>query len=300
MDGSKTAKLKLYKEAVEHLGSEDETHPEPEFDASCRDARELANRELIRPADYGKRRHQPEPFSDAYYDELHKKRYHRHNSWLESALEFARHPGETVLVLGPGLGLDAGRYRRHGTEVVVAIGPTDHPDLIRKTLDRDGLSARFAAVEGEELPVADSSCDVVVWNELHESGTDRVTRIDELYRVLKPGGKVIALFPARYDAGYWQDLALPLQYLYWQRPADPTSAPKIAGSALRKSFARFSDCKVSKRHLRRVELPHLWRVVPLVVLERIMGRVLVFKGFKPLWAGRSAAGGSEVTLARAA
>ena len=51
----------------------------------------------------------------------------------------------------------------------------------------------------------------------------------ELLRVLKAGGKLIGLFPARYDAGYWQDLLLPLQHLYWRRPADPRTRPKASG-----------------------------------------------------------------------
>ena len=104
----------------------------------------------------------------------------------------------------------------------------------------------------------------------------------ELLRVLKAGGKLIGLFPARYDAGYWQDLLLPLQHLYWRRPADPTSSPKATAAGLRRQFAGFVDHKVRKRHLRRGELPHLWRVLPLAVLERVVGRVLVLKAFKPL------------------
>ena len=51
-----------------------------------------------------------------------------------------------------------------------------------------------------------------------------------------------------------------------------------------RTFAAFTRHSVGKRHLRRSELPHPWRVLPLVLLERLIGRVLVFKAFKPLTA----------------
>jgi hypothetical protein len=51
---------------------------------------------------------------------------------------------------------------------------------------------------------------------------------------------------------------------------------------LRSLFSRFAEHRVYKRHLRRSELPHIWRVLPLFLLERMIGRVLVVKAFKPL------------------
>jgi hypothetical protein len=131
---------------------------------------------------------------------------------------------------------------------------------------------------------------VAVWNGLHgPAAAEAPVLVDELFRVLKAGGKVIGLFPAQYDAGFWQDVLIPLQRLYWRRPADPTTAPKTTARELGRVFARFADRRVSKRHLRRSELPHLWRMLPLVLLERLIGRVLVLKAFKPLSAARSAA-----------
>jgi hypothetical protein len=47
-------------------------------------------------------------------------------------------------------------------------------------------------------------------------------------------------------------------------------------------FGRFVEHRTHKRHLRRADVPHLWRWMPLPILERLMGRVLVHKAFKPL------------------
>lgn len=277
--------------------AQDTTVPSP----SIPDAVELANRELIRPPTYQRGHRWLEPFSAAWFDELEQKRYTRHGGWLPSALEFGRHPGESILILGPGVGSDAVRYLQHDVDVTVAVSPADQPKLIRENITRHGFSARIAPIVDDRLPFPDGAFDVVAVNALHSAflpdvppasraaqGMEPfVSPVDELYRVLKAGGKVIGLFPAYYDAGFWQDLFLPLQRLYWRRPPDSTSAPKTTRRELGRLFGRFADHRVYRRHLRRAELPHLWRVLPLVVLERLIGKILVFKAFKPISANRS-------------
>jgi SAM-dependent methyltransferase len=241
-----------------------------------------ATRELIRPPTVRQGRREGEPFSAAWFEELEQKRYHRHGAWLPRALEFGRHPGESLLVLGAGLGTDAVRYARTGTDVTVAHTPAEYPHAVRDNFARCGLPARFAALNGPYLPFADGSFDVVSWNALYEPADPDPVRVDELFRVLKSGGKLIGLFPARFDSAFWQKLLLPLARLWWRRPPDPATAPKTSARELRKTFARFTEHRVSKRHLRRGELPHAWRILPLLFLERWIGRVLILKAKKPI------------------
>jgi SAM-dependent methyltransferase len=205
---------------------------------------------------------------------------------LTRALEFGRHPGESLLVLGCGLGTDAVRYARTNTNVTVATTDAEHPHIVRDNFARHGLSAEFAKLDGPRLPFADGAFDVVTWNALYDVTKPDPDRVDELYRVLKPGGKIISLFPAYFDAAFWQDVLLPLQRLWWRRPPDPATAPKTTARELRRTFARFADHRVSKRHLRRGELPHPWRIFPLMLLERWIGRVLVLKAKKPIQIAR--------------
>jgi len=279
--------LKLYtgerdssEDALAHA-SEDTTTPFP-VQPTMPDPAALTSRELIRPLRSRRSATDLTPFSAAWFDELEQKRYQRHGTWLTTALEFGRHPGESLLLLGPGLGTDAVHYMRTGTPVTVGVTTRDHPGLIRANLARHALPARIVDTSASVLPFADGTFDVVTWNALDADAPLDPVRVPELFRVLKAGGKVIGLFPAHYDAGYWQDLLLPLQHWYWRRPADPVIGTKATSRSLRSAFLGFTSFKVSKRHLRRSELPHIWRVLPLVLLERLIGRVLVFKALKPL------------------
>jgi SAM-dependent methyltransferase len=255
---------------------------EPFLSSSRPDPHVAATRELIRPPTVRPGRRDYEPFSAAWFEELEQKRYQRHGAWLERALEFGRHPGESLLVLGCGLGTDAVRYARTGTNVTVATGPDEHPQVVRENFARHAVGAEFAALGGPDLPFADGAFDVVAWNALYDATKPDPVRVNELFRVLKPGGKVIGLFPARFDAAFWQDVLIPMQPLWWRRPPDPTTAPKTTARELRRVFARFAEHRVAKRHLRRGELPHAWRILPLVLLERCIGRVLVLKAKKPI------------------
>ncbi len=241
-----------------------------------------ATRELIRPATVRPNRRTCEPYSAAWFEELEQKRYQRHGHWLPGALEFSRHPGESLLVLGCGLGTDAVHYARTGTNVTVATTPDEYPHLVKDNFARHGLPAEFVTLSGPQVPFADGAFDVVTWNALYDATEPDPLRVAELFRVLKPGGKVIGLFPARFDTAFWQSVLLPLQKYFWRRPPDPATAPKTTGRELRRAFACFAEHRVAKRHLRRGELPHAWRILPLTLLERLIGRVLVLKAKKPI------------------
>jgi len=280
--GSAAGKRRRMNRAVAHL----RLYDGPEAAAAPpRDPLLLANRELMRPHTYRRGHHRLEPFSNEWFAELERKRYARHGRWLAKSLEIGRHPGEPILILNPGLGSDAIRFLQCGTEVALGVAEGDDPRPIRANLARCGFTADIAPYTPNRLPFADGRFDVVVFDALHEPAAP-AQFADELFRVLKCGGKVIGLFPAHFDTGFWQDLLLPLQHLYWRRPGDPTTAPKTTARELRRAFRGFSENIVCKRHLRRSELPHLVRLMPLVALERVFGRVLVLKARKPISAAR--------------
>lgn len=256
------------------------------FDLDESDNREaviLANQELIRPVEYRRAAPGLVPFSSAWFDELEQKRYQRHGWWLPHALEFDRHAGESVLLLGAGLGNDAIRYARNGARPVIAVVPQDPISRLLQNLSRYNWPIDITYLDDDlPWPFPSASWDVICWNALYNPWQLQSCRLKEVCRLLKPGGKLIGLTPAYYDVAYWQDLLLPFQRVYWSRPPDPTTAPKLTCHQIRHLLDGFSNIGFTRRHLRRSELPHPWRLLPLSLLERLMGRVYVVKCVKPI------------------
>jgi len=224
-----------------------------------------------------------EPYSLQWFLDIENQRHSRQGRWIPRLLEFAKHSGETLLGLGTGLGTDWLQYARHGAAVVVCSSSAEQLTLIRRNFDLRGLRGRFLHAAPASLPIESASIDVVCASSFPAEMSEAHQLMDEVYRVLKPGGKILAVAPARYDVDYWFRKLFPWQRWFGHAPsADAGSSLRFSSRSLRRLCTRFVEHRVHKRQLRRSEVPHLWRWLPLPVLERLMGRCLVLKAFKPL------------------
>jgi len=236
-----------------------------------------------------RRRYRPgaEPFSLQWFLDAESARYARQGKWMPRLLEFAKHRGERLLGVGSGLGTDWVQHARNGAEVLVCHPDANELTLVRSNFELRQLKARFLHAAPVALPLDAASLDVVLLNDV-PPGADLPALVAEVYRVLKPGGKVITVVRAHYDVDFWWRNWLP--WGRWLRPTSLVAAAdphRFSARGLRRLFRRFSDSRVSKRHLRRAEVPHLMRWLPLPMLERLLGRILIFKAFKPLSAAVS-------------
>ncbi|MEJ2700365.1 MAG: methyltransferase domain-containing protein [Desulfuromonadales bacterium] len=103
------------------------------------------------------------------------------------------HPGEAILDIGCGAGVDSLIAAR----MAGPQGSVRGIDLVPEMLDRAKENARLAGAENieftegsaEELPFPEASFDVVISNGVFNLVVDKVKALEEVLRVLKPGGQ---------------------------------------------------------------------------------------------------------------
>ena len=103
-------------------------------------------------------------------------------------------PGEVVLDLGSGGGIDVLlSARRIGpTGKAYGLDMTDEMlNAARANQEKAGLeNAEFLKGHIEEIPLPDASVDVVISNCVINLSTDKVAVFAEVFRVLRPGGRL--------------------------------------------------------------------------------------------------------------
>ena len=106
----------------------------------------------------------------------------------------AMQPGEVVIDLGSGAGFDCFLAAQH-------VGPTGHVigvdmthEMLKKARENvakiTAANVEFRLGELEHLPVADNTADVVISNCVINLVPDKAQVFREVFRVLKPGGRV--------------------------------------------------------------------------------------------------------------
>jgi len=152
-----------------------------------------------------------------FFDEIAKNRYQIYAPWMKSTFKFEQYKNKKVLEVGVGVGTDHLELAKAGA-ILTGIDITPRSiELTKKNLKLHGYHSDLLVADAENLPFEDETFEVVYSFGVLLSVPNTQKAIDEIYRVLKPGGKAIITLYHKYSL-FWisviiYDMILKLGFL---------------------------------------------------------------------------------------
>lgn len=233
-----------------------------------------------------------------WYMEVERYRYDTYAPWMRQVMEFEEHSNHDVLEIGAGLGTDLCQFARHGARVTDIDLSAGHLEHAQRNFALRELDGNFVHHDAETLPFPDNHFDLVYSNGVIHHTPNTAIVLDEIHRVLRPGGRTVLMVYAENSLHYWRNLFYDLGIK--DRQLDEWSVGEImsrsveiseAGSTplvkvytprrIRRMLARFESIQILQRQLMPSERPRWLRWLPATTLERFWGWNLVIKARKP-------------------
>jgi len=226
-----------------------------------------------------------------FFDEVERHRYVDYAPWMPKLLGFNEFQGASLLEVGCGMGTDLLQFARGGAKVTGVDLTPRSIEISRQHLSVYGENANFAITDGEFLPFAGESFDVVYsFGVLHHT-PDTAGAIGEVYRVLRPGGQARVMLYHRHSLAYWGQIILRYGLLHGellrgQSPGDIMSRyvefnegggrPLVKVYSRREArclFSMFQKVEIQVEQLTRPELLFLGRIIPESMFRKLQRSV---------------------------
>ncbi len=143
-----------------------------------------------------------------FFDAIEKHRYTQYAPWMPQVMGFDQFRGARLLEIGCGMGTDLLQFARGGAR---CIGIDLTPRSVQITRHRFKLydaAGAFMIADGEHLPFAAETFDVVYSNGVLHHTPDTAGAIREVHRVLRPGGTAKVMLYHRHSLNYWFEIIL--------------------------------------------------------------------------------------------
>jgi 2-polyprenyl-3-methyl-5-hydroxy-6-metoxy-1,4-benzoquinol methylase len=133
-----------------------------------------------------------------FFQELAEYRFDK-LGYLPQIVDFAAYRNRRLLEVGCGVGIDLARFARAGAQVTGVDLSATAIRLAQQNFQQQGLTADFCIMNGEELQLADNSFDVVYAHGVLQYTANPQQMVNELHRVLRPGGRAILMVYNTYS-----------------------------------------------------------------------------------------------------
>ena len=143
-----------------------------------------------------------------FFDTIEHHRYSEYAPWMPATMGFDRFGGAHLLEIGCGMGSDLVQFARGGA-ICTGIDITPRSlEITRHRFALYGLNGTFLLSDGERLPFSSETFDVVYSNGVLHHTPDTAGAINEIHRVLRPGGTAKVMLYHRNSLNYWVEIVL--------------------------------------------------------------------------------------------
>jgi len=143
-----------------------------------------------------------------FFDEVERHRYQEYAPWMPEVMGFDAFAGKRLLEVGCGMGTDLLQFARGGALCTGVDLTPRSVEISSLHFGLYGMRADFVLADGERLPFADESFDVVYSNGVLHHTPDTAGAVRELHRVLRPGGVAKVMLYHRNSLYYWTEIVL--------------------------------------------------------------------------------------------
>ncbi|QDX80062.1 hypothetical protein B9N43_01605 [Denitratisoma sp. DHT3] len=206
---------------------------------------------------------------DAYFRDLETQRYrsHRHlKPWIERMQS-----GRSVLEIGCGVGLDTYTMARQGLNVTAADLTHVGVATAQARFRREGLPGVFLVGDACGLPLAAESFDYIYSFGVLHHAADTSRSIDEVFRLLKPGGIALIMLYHRRSLNEWVHRLLGVPFEEKDELCPVVRRYTMAEAKV--LFARFRSVEIKPDFLFGEGYGVLFRLIPLPIYRWLSRRI---------------------------
>jgi len=218
----------------------------------------------------------PENVTLDYFLKIKERRY-KLEPFIKQIVQFEKWQDKKVLEVGCGIGIDGMEFAKNGSDYTGVDISEKSLELAKTYFALNEQKVNLLVADAENLPFENNTFDLVYsWGVLHHTPNTQKA-IEEIYRVLKPEGKIIVMLYNKYSMvglqlyiryGFLRgNLRANLNDLYAFHHESP-GTKAFTDKEAKDLFSRFRELKISNivtpydlRIARNIFLPKIFQLV---------------------------------------